>query len=580
MRTASTTEHMNPADQVSGGQRVIRDLEQALDSLRDSEELFRQLAENSREVFWMIDRATGKLLYLGEGFDRMWGIPRAEIFERMDAFLRLVHPDDVQRLTERMRNVHQVMAMDNEKQVEYRILRPDGELRWIRIRAFPIRDGNGAIYRLGGLMEDVTQQKVTEAALMQAQADLERRVAERTAALSELNERLTLEAAERMRAERLLRQSEERLRRQLAELDYIYRTAPVGLAFFDAELRFVRINERLAAINGLPVERHLGRSLREVLPEISRVVEPLLRRVVESGEAVLDHEVRGATPAEPDVERVWMASYYPFAAVDGRILGVGAIVHDLSQRTWAEQRARRHLEDLAHVSRLSTMGEMAAGIAHELNQPLAAMANFAFVGLHSIDADENPDGPALRALFNELLEQSLRAGEIVQHLRAFIKKSNPQRQLVAVGDLIRDVLTLVEPEMRLHGVPLEVHLADAPLIVRADTIQVQQVILNLLRNALEAMAEGPVETRRLTITASSVDGVAEIAVADSGPGLPESAASRVFDAFFTTKPTGMGMGLAISRSIIEDHDGRLWADNRSLGGATFRFTLPIAGKIA
>lgn len=559
-------------------QRANADLERALDSLQESEEVFRQLAENTREVFWMIDRDSGKLLYLGPAFEAMWGIPTVELFDRMDTFLRAIHPEDVQRLTERFSRLNDAMATERGSEVDYRILRPDGEVRWIAIRTFPIRDGDGRLYRLGGLMEDVTDRKRTESALLEAHAQLERRVAERTAALSEANERLMLEATERTHAEGLLRESREQLRRQFAELEQLYRTAPIGLALHDTSLRYVRINERLAAINGRPVEDHIGRTLREVLPEISGALEPLLNRVIESGEPALDREVRGSTPAEPDIERRWMTSYYPLKAETGRVLGVSAVVLDISERVWAEERARRHLEDLAHVSRLSTMGEMAAGIAHELNQPLMAMANLAFIGLHRLDGDQGEKSAELRRLFADLSDQALRAGEIVQHLRAFVRKSDPQRERLAVNDLIGDVLTLMEAEMRQHGVQAKVELSSALLDVNADAIQVQQVVLNLLRNALEAMAETPAEGRRLTITTTAQrGGFAEVAVADTGPGLTGTVAARVFDAFFTTKREGMGMGLAISRSIIEDHGGRLWAEARAGEGAIFRFTLPLAG---
>lgn len=359
------------------------------------------------------------------------------------------------------------------------------------------------------------------------------------------------------------------------ELEQLYRTAPIGLSLHDLSLRYVRINERLAAINGRPVEAHIGKMLRDVVPEIAVTVEPLLARVVESGEAILDIEVRGSTPARPDVERLWMTSYYPLKAKSGEVLGVNAVVLDISERVWAEQRARQHLEDLAHVSRLSTMGEMAAGIAHELNQPLTAMANFAFIGMHTLDGDKTEKAESLRDLFTELSEQALRAGDIVQHLRAFVRKSSPPRGRLSISALIADVLTLMDADLRLHGICREVISSQERLEARADAIQIQQVVVNLLRNAVESMIETPGDERRLTIEASLLgQGFVEVTVADTGPGLSAADCERIFAAFFTTKATGMGMGLAISRSIVEDHGGRLWAERGARGGAVFRFTLP------
>lgn len=421
-----------------------------------------------------------------------------------------------------------------------------------------------------------SQLQRAQEALRDAHDELERRVAWRTAELSESNERLQREAIERQRAEEALRNSEERLREQFAELEQIYRTAPIGLALHDRSLRWVRINERLAAIDGLPVEAHIGRTLQEVIPDIAQIVAPILEKVLDSGEPVLDLEIQGTTPAEPNVRRSWIASYYPLKAADGRVLGVSAIIQDISERAWAEERARRHLDDLAHVSRLSTMGEMAAGLAHELNQPLAAMANFAFVGLRTLDGEQSPRADALRSVFTELSDQALRAGDIVEHVRAFTRKAHPPRALVGLNELIGDVLRLVDSEMRLNGVRPEVRLDGHIGSINADAIQIQQVLLNLLRNALEAMETTEPRSRRLVITSSQPAGAIEVQVADTGQGVSGGDTEKLFDAFFTTKTDGMGMGLAISRSIIEDHGGRLWAEVAPGGGAVFRFTLPPA----
>jgi signal transduction histidine kinase len=203
------------------------------------------------------------------------------------------------------------------------------------------------------------------------------------------------------------------------------------------------------------------------------------------------------------------------------------------------------------------------------------MANFAFIGLHKLESPSSEESQELRGLFQELSDQALRAGDIVQRLRDYTRKVPPQRIDVPVNDLIHDVLTLIDAELRLRSVRPQLTLGDALPNVRVDPIQIQQVILNLLRNAVEAMTETPPAELRLTVvTAAPGDGLVEVAVSDSGSGLSEENIDRIFDAFFTTKPEGMGMGLAISRSIIEDHGGRLWGESAPAGGATFRFTLP------
>jgi PAS domain S-box-containing protein len=564
----------------SGGQiEASAELQRALASLRESEERFRQLAENAREVFWLMDVDAGKILYLSPTFESLWGLPVTALYERAESFLDLVHPEDRVMVRRRFGELAGIgRSGELERQLQYRIIRPtDGEQLWMQVRAFPIRDADGRAYRIGGLIEDITMRKVAEAALYQSRQALERRVAERTAELSRSNESLRQEALERERAENALRRSEEELRRQFSELELIYNTAPIGLAVLDPSLHFVRINQRLAATNGVSVEGHIGRHIREVIPTISPLVEPHLRKVLESGEHIPDFELRGPMPSQPGRVAHWISSYYPLKSLEGAVIGIGAIVQDISERVWAEEKARRSLEDLAHVARLSTMGEMTTGLAHELNQPLAAMANFSFIGLHMLEESSSTEMKEVRELFREISDQALHAGEIVQHLRDFARKEPGQRVEIALNDLVHDVLTLVDAELRVSMVELHLALLDSLPAVHADPIQIQQVILNLLRNAVEAMAETPPETRRLTITTSVPEkGAVEVAVSDSGPGLREEDATRLFDAFFTTKANGMGMGLAISRSIVEDHGGRLWGESVPRGGATFRFTLPTA----
>jgi signal transduction histidine kinase len=414
--------------------------------------------------------------------------------------------------------------------------------------------------------------------LTAARSQLERRIDERTAELSRSNELLTEEAAERRRVEKALRKSEAQLREQFTELEHLYRHAPIGLCLQDKDLRYVRINERLAAINGRPVAAHIGRTLEEMVPEVATTVGPVMREVLDSGEPALDVEVHGITPAEPDIERHWLTSYYPVRSPDGLVLGLSVVVQDISELKWAEQRARQHLESLAHVSRLSTMGQMATGIAHELNQPLAAMANYAFIGQQKTQKEGSAPLAEIRALFDGLSELALRSGEIVQHLRAFVNKAQPERAVTSVNGLVRDVLMLVATELSESGLEPNLDLDEELPTVHADAIQIQQVVLNLVRNAVDAMAESEPSLRTLAITSRSVEGGIEIAVRDTGSGLSKEEADRVFDAFYTTKELGMGMGLGISRSIIEDHGGRLWAESNPDGGAIFRFTLPRSAE--
>jgi PAS domain S-box-containing protein len=258
----------------------------------------------------------------------------------------------------------------------------------------------------------------------------------------------------------------------------------------------------------------------------------------------------------------------------------GVITHfistgrDITERKHAEEQARRHQAELAHVARLSTMGEMASGLAHELNQPLAAIMNYTQGTVRRMRSGTASHEELLAAL-EQVRIQAERAGEIIRRLRNFVRKGDPQRTLVDVNTMVREVLDLVEPDLRRHDVRLRLELTAGLPKVLADTVQIEQVILNLVLNGQEAMEAVPRDRREILIRSESPqpDTVA-VWVHDTGPGLSAQTGEQAFDPFFTTKPKGMGMGLSISRTIVEAHGGRLVLVPGTTGGATFQFTLP------
>ena len=237
-----------------------------------------------------------------------------------------------------------------------------------------------------------------------------------------------------------------------------------------------------------------------------------------------------------------------------------------------EQQLQVAHEELSHVSRLSTIGEMASNIAHELNQPLAAMANNAFVLEKGADAKQ-PEMSAIRKQAADIRGQALRAGDIISSLRNLAKKSTPSRASADLNQIIRKSLVLLDPELRQFGVQVEMHLEDTLPMLLVDAIQIQQVIVNLVRNAIEAMKGVRREDRILALSTSlrNSDEV-ELRVLDTGTGLQD--ADCIFDAFHTTKREGMGMGLTISRSIVEAHSGRLFVDEAIQRGAAFCVVFP------
>ena len=250
------------------------------------------------------------------------------------------------------------------------------------------------------------------------------------------------------------------------------------------------------------------------------------------------------------------------------------LLADAVQRRGAEDRLRQLQTELAHLSRVSCMGEMAAGIAHEVNQPLHAIANCAVACAKTIEAAGDDSGDKVMAYIREISKQASNAGEIIRGMTKFVRQGPVRRGSVDVSDAVREALILAGFEAQRHGTRIETRLENPLPQVLADRIQVQQVLLNLVRNACEAMSATDAADRVVTISASAADGLVKVSVADNGPGFPPGECEKIFETFYSTKPDGMGMGLAISRTIVEAHRGRLWADENTNRGVSFHFTLP------
>lgn len=245
-------------------------------------------------------------------------------------------------------------------------------------------------------------------------------------------------------------------------------------------------------------------------------------------------------------------------------------------RRRAEEDAHMRRAELAHVHRLNTMGEMASGFAHEINQPLSAIANYARGCIRRINRGTGDNTEILGAL-EQVAAQATRAGEVIKRIRTFVRKEEPQHVVIFINHVIRESLEYIKSDAERQGVVMETNLQQGLPRVEIDIVQVEQVILNLVRNALEAMTENAVSARRLTVSSSLTDrGEIKVTFIDTGPGLPGVDAESMFNPFVTTKSNGLGLGLSISRSIVEFHGGRLRATNSIDAGAVFSFTLPAA----
>ena len=367
--------------------------------------------------------------------------------------------------------------------------------------------------------------------------------------------------------------AEQALRAEHAFRKAMEDSLTVGMRARDLEGRITYVNPAFCRMVGWPAEDLVGRG-----PPMPYWLPEDIESTMALNRAVLD----GHAPPEGFELRfrrrdggLFDALIYEAPLIDahGRHAGWMGSVLDITERKRAEALAILEQERLQRTSRLVTMGEMASSLAHELNQPLAAIASYAAGCLNKLRSGDFEAAELARAV-EKLGAQAQRAGRIIRRVHDFVRKSEPNLAPCALHGVIADSLDLLEADARRRGVRIESDLAARDPVVRGDRIMLEQVMLNLLRNGMEAMAEQPEDARRLTVATAEVEGMVLVSVGDRGPGIPPQVASHLFEPFFTTKAEGMGMGLNICRSVIEQHQGRLWFEERPGGGSLFRFTLP------
>lgn len=335
-------------------------------------------------------------------------------------------------------------------------------------------------------------------------------------------------------------------------------------------IKTLDVNEAAIRLVDADSKEQLISSLPQVfLPETFPMLKGLLLAVA-NGQDVFESESRIRT-LRGGKRAVFVA--VRFQPGPHRLKRVLVSVLDVTERNKVQRALEEARAELAHMSRVTMLGELTASIAHEVNQPLAAVVSNGEAGLRWLDRPV-PDLAETRANIEQIIAQGRRAGDVVQRLRALSKNSDPQRTLLPVNEVVEEAVSLVDRELREQGVSLKLDLEPGLPAVWADRVQLQQVIINLLINAMHAMTE--VNLREVSVAARQPsEGLVEISVSDCGIGLTDEAMSRLFTAFYTTKPQGMGMGLSICRSIIEAHGGRIWAERNGGTGATFRLSLPV-----
>ena len=502
----------------------------AQEKLQRSEAYLAEAAKLTHTGSWAWDVRAQKVLYCSAEMFRIFGLDPAESLPTRKNFRQRVHPEDRDWVDKRFERSlrERVDSFD-----EYRVLLPDGAVKHINSSGHPILDEEGEVIEFIATAVDVTERKT---------AELERR---RLASLVE-------QAGDLM---------------AIADLSggtpiYLNK-AGMKMVGFDS---WEEARER--------------RGIHYMFPEDRQFVNEILwPTVLEKGSWSGEMRFRHFKTGDP------IPVLYSCFRIDdpetGQPVNVGNVCRDITERKRAEAEARendrRYHEmqiELAHANRVATVGQLTASIAHEVIQPIAATVTNAETALRFLGRGSSHLKEVEEAL-TSIVEDGVRAAEVVKRIRALMKKTPPRKDRLEVNQVILEIIELTRGAAVKHGVSILTELADPLPAVEADRVQLQQVLLNLIVNALEAMGadnEGPKE---LLISTGKVEpSGALVAVQDSGPGLEPAMLERVFESFYTTKPTGLGLGLSICRSIIEAHGGRLWASANQSRGATFQFTLP------
>jgi two-component system, LuxR family, sensor kinase FixL len=455
------------------------------------------------------------------GAEEIFGYTAEEIVGRSVAVLVPAgEEDDTPAILARIKRGERIERYETRRQ------RKDGRIIDVSLIVSPVRDRAGRLLGASKVVRDISESKRAQAELMQREA---------------------------------------RLR---SVLD----TVPDAMVIIDKDGIIQSFSATAERLFGYAADEIAGQNVSILMPQpyrdqhdsyLARYLATGEKRVIGRGRVVVGLRKDGSTfPMELAVGEVLAGEHRSFTG----------FIRDLTEREQAQERLHDLQSELVHMSRFNAMGEMAATLAHELNQPLTAIASYLNGCALLLDRRDEPRDATLRDAVARAAAQALRAGEIIRRLRDFVARGESERQAESLPRLIQEASALALVGIRETGIRVHYNLPFEGVLVLVDKIQIQQVMLNLMRNAVEAMQESPV--RELTIAAAEVEhGMVEVSVADTGPGVPQDIVAQLFQPFITTKAHGMGVGLSISRTIVEAHGGRLWMEPNPGGGTIFRMTL-------
>jgi len=498
--------------------------------LRREHDFVRTILDSTSAPILVID-LEGRVVRFNKACERASGYSEEEVLGRPIWDLGLIPDEEVDAVHDVPRQVISAKPMrgalaDSVVRHENRWIHRDGSERLFMWMNAPLRDDDGVVRHIVASAVDVTQASRTRAAL-QAEHDL---------------------------------------------LEAILETVPAVIMVSDRKGRVLRFNRAAQESTGYKAREVRGK------PIFDRVLPPEDRA---GARALFERILDGVFPITAETEwlhrdgRRRQLSWITSALTDpaGRVTHVISAAVDVTGRNEADAREKARLEDLAHLHRLQTAGELAAVLAHELNQPLAAISSYSSAGEKAACGD-GEESASQREVFRKIGRVALRAGQIIKDLRAFVGHSNAEATAFDASEALRAACALMQGFARRRGIAIELDLQEvAP--VRADPMHVEQIVVNLIRNAVDAIGGADMRDGRITIRLRKVAGLARISVLDTGPGVPAAEAEKVFEPFYSSKPDGLGMGLRISRSLAQANAGRLWV-GRGRRGGVFHLSLPFA----
>jgi PAS domain S-box-containing protein len=500
---------------------AAQSLELQEEKLERSEAYLTEAQRLTHTGSWAWQVAGGDALHLSEEWYRIYGFDPQKGPPGWENRRQRTHPEDRAKWEGA---IERAIAEKSDYEVEFRILLPSGTVKYIRSIGHPVLNASGDVVQFVGSSMDITERRLAE----------------------------------------------EALREQASLLNLTHD----GIFVRDMDFVISYWNHAAEELYGWKAEEAVGKVSHQLLRTVfpvpkEEILEELLRTGRWEGELVR---------TKADGTQVIVASRWSLQR-DRRQQPIAILEtnNDVTEQKRAADALRQAQADLAHIARVTTMGELTASLAHEVNQPIAAAVTNANTCLRWL-AGDTPDLEEARAAAMRIVKDGRRAGEIISRVRLLFKKGAPERELVQVNEVIREMIVLVRSETTRYNILIETDLpGDLPEIM-GDRVQLQQVLMNLMLNSIDAMKDVD-GTRALAIRSqrSESDQVL-VSISDTGVGLPSQQAEQIFNAFFTTKPDGTGMGLRISRSIIEAHGGRLWAADNPQRGASFCFTLPAKAE--